>query len=38
MTFQDDLVKVIAIPFRGKKILKVSTAYNMEGEGCGQGD
>lgn len=34
MTFKDDLVKVIALPYKGKKVLKVSTAQSMEGEGC----
>jgi len=38
MTFTDNIVKVVAVPFRGKQIIKVSTAVNMEGEGCGQGD
>ncbi len=34
MTFQNNLVKVIALPYKGKKVLKVSTAQTMEGEGC----
>jgi len=34
MTFDDDLVKIIALPYQGKYILKVSTADNMKGEGC----
>lgn len=34
MTFKDNLVKIIALPHMGKKILKVSTAQYMQGEGC----
>ncbi len=34
MTFNGNIVKIIALPYKGKKILKVSTANYMQGEGC----
>ncbi len=35
MTFEEGIVKIIGLPYRGDYVLKVSTAVSMEGEGCG---
>jgi len=35
MTFEDNIVKILAFNHKGEEMYKVSTAMKMTGEGCG---